>query len=254
MISNLARKIQDFLLDTLFPASCLECGQGEDWLCPKCLKRIEAVSIQVCPYCEKNATAAGTICASCKASLRLKKSPSLDSLLVAARYADVMKLIHVFKYNFVSDIGIILGKLLAESYIKSGQSLPDIIIPIPLHPRRKRWRGFNQAEVLANYMSKNIAPGFQMEMDPDLIRRVRFTRAQMGVKNFTDRRKNISGAFFIPPAAGSKIKGKNILLVDDVATTGSTLLECSRILKKTGAKKVTSIVIARQEFSSTKKP
>lgn len=256
-------KIKNFALDTLFPISCLNCGLPDTWLCPECLAKIPALSSQVCPYCEKITTSSGRICSKCRDGFLTKnKKAPLDALVCATRYKEgnISKLIHLYKYNFVSDLRQPLGKIMIRGILENNLPLPDVIIPIPLHPRRLRWRGFNQSELLANYIAQNLTPGFPIPILSNFIIRARYTRPQMKIKDYKERQKNISGIFTLAKGSTSSdhndrgrlnlqaIKDKNILLIDDVATTGATLFECAKVLKANGAKKVFGIVIARQEI------
>lgn len=235
-------RINDFILDTLFPVSCISCGKDDEWICEKCLNKISLKNIQVCPYCEKRITPNGYTCFDCKKKL------SLDGLLVATSYRDkiISSAIHLYKYRFVEDLSHALGNIILRTISNSDLPLPDIIIPIPLHKRRLRWRGFNQSELLAEYLGKKITPGFPIEVSNNLIRRIRYTEPQMKIKNKLQREKNIRNAFEIPRKISDKIKNKRVLLVDDVITTGATIFECAKMLKKSGAGEVFAIVIARQ--------
>lgn len=172
----------------------------------------------------------------------------MDAIIVSSRYATIgiAKMIHLFKYNFIEDLKIPLGKIMVKSFLNHRISLPDILIPVPLHKRRLRARGFNQSELLADFLGENLAPGINLPVLNDTLSRRRPTPSQMKIKNYKERQKNIQNAFIVLKKA--EIKNKNILLVDDVATTGATLLECARVLKTAGARKVSAIVIARQEF------
>lgn len=245
---NTFQKIKVLLLDTLFPISCVSCNKDDFWLCEPCLQKIQLLEFQVCPKCEKLMTESGKLCQSCK-----NDRPPLDALVVATKYKDnnVSKLIHLFKYNFVEDLHIPLGQLLIKIILKNNIPLPDLIIPIPLHKRRLRWRGFNQSELLANYVSENLTPGFKIPVISNLIIRHKYTSPQMKIGKYSERRKNIQDAFAIhlETKSPSGLKNKKILLIDDIATTGATLFECAKVLKQNGAKKVFAAVIARQEFS-----
>lgn len=140
-----------------------------------------------------------------------------------------------------------MGKILEKSISSSDLPLPEIIIPVPLHPRRLRWRGFNQAEILARHLSENIAPGLALPFETDLLERKKYTDPQMKIKNSGERKRNIKNAFALTNSFDPQIiKNKRVLLVDDIATTGATLFECSKVLKNAGAKEVFGIVIARQ--------
>jgi competence protein ComFC len=233
-----------FILDTLFPIQCISCGHDDIWLCENCFQKIQLLSFQLCPRCEKLITQDGRLCSFCKI-----QKPPLDALIVAARYKEgnISKLVHLYKYSFIENLHAPLGKLLTKALSNSGLSVPDFIIPVPLHPRRKRWRGFNQAELLAGYVGQNLTPGYAIPVFEKYLRRIRYTPAQMKIKDYFQRRKNICDAFSAV-AEPLLIKNKNILLIDDIATTGATLFECARALKQNGAKKVFAAVIARQEI------
>ena len=250
------KQINSFILDTLFPISCLNCNKDGIWLCPECLNKIKLLPEQVCPYCEKNITDAGRVCPACKNKFLDKNAViPLDNLIVASSYKEnnISSLVHLYKYNFIRDLSVPLGKLLIKTILKNNLPLPDLIIPVPLHKKRLRWRGFNQSELLANYIGENITPGFPIPVLSDFIIRKKYTRPQMKIKNYKERQKNIEGIFSVGNnnycSLQDDVARKTILLVDDIATTGSTLFECGKILKKYGAKKVFGLVIARQEVS-----
>ena len=256
MIKNFELKIKNFILDTLFPITCLTCGKDNDWLCPECFSKIKVLDSQVCPYCEKMITDSGQVCPSCREKiLRKDATIPLDNLIVASSYKEnnLSSLIHLYKYNFVRDLSVPLGQLLIKSILQNNLPLPDIIIPLPLHPRRLRWRGFNQSELLANFISENITPGLPIPVFSDLVVRKYYTKPQMKIKNYQERQKNIQNAFALTPLKTptaqnhSPFQNKSILLIDDIATTGATLIECAKILKTCDAKKVSAAVIARQQ-------
>ena len=240
-------------MDTLFPIRCLSCQKEGSFICGDCLQKIRLLSFQICPRCEKLITEQGRLCSFCQ-----KQSPLLDNLVVATRYKEgnISKLVHLYKYNFVEDLRVPLGVLLAKAILKNDLPLPDIIVPVPLHKRRLRWRGFNQSELLAYYVSDNLAPGFTIPVLNDLIARQKYTPPQMKIGKYSERRKNMQDAFQIHPVKSAtggagqfnRVKGKRILIIDDICTTGATLFECAKVLKANGAKKVMAAVIARQEF------
>lgn len=247
-------KIQTFILDTLFPINCLGCGRDGIWLCNECLKRISLLTFQVCPKCEKLITDQGRLCRSCK------NNSDLDALVVATKYKEsgIDKLVHLYKYKFAEDLHIPLGQIMAKSILRSAIPLPDIIIPVPLHSRRLRWRGFNQSLLLAKYIAENLTPGLDIPIFSDLIIRKKYTPPQMKIGKYSERRKNMQDAFEFNHRSNDfkqlqQLKHCNnykVLLVDDIATTGATLFECAKVLKQNGAKKVFGAVIARQEFET----
>lgn len=238
--------MHSFILDTLFPVRCISCRKYGDWLCEKCLKNIKLISEHSCPRCEKVSTNSGTTCLDCRDNF------SLDGLVSAASYHDdtVSEAVHFFKYRFVEDLATPLAELMARSYVDSNNPLPDMIVPVPFHPRRLRWRGFNQAELLARELSEKLAPGINIGVDNNLLLRKKYTRPQMKIKKYRDRIANMRNTF--SSTDDVSLVNKHILLVDDIATTGTTLLECAKILKKLHARKVTALIIARQELKKDK--
>ena len=216
------------------------------------MENIELLSFQICPKCEDSISESGRTCHNCKPS-------NLDGLLVASKYREnnLSKLVHLYKYRFVEDLYIPLGKILVKAILQSRLPLPDLILSVPLHTRRLRWRGFNQSELLAEYISQNLTPGLEIPVGKNLFTRKRYTPPQMKIKKYQERLDNLQNAFEIKKetksplgdlAPTASLHGKTILLIDDIATTGATLLECAKVLKLNGAKKVFSAVLARQEM------
>ena len=142
-----------------------------------------------------------------------------------------------------------MGEILLQTVAKNELPVPDLIIPIPLHPRRLRWRGFNQSEKLADFLGKNLTPGFPILVGNNMLTRTKYTVPQMKIGNYQERKRNVSGIFLITDICKQAFRDKKILLIDDVATTGATLFEAGKILKENGAKKVFGAVIARQEIT-----
>ncbi|HEX7586089.1 MAG TPA: ComF family protein [Patescibacteria group bacterium] len=214
---------------------------------------------QVCPKCERFIIDSGKLCQSCKRTTLKNKDFFLDALAVAAKYREnnLSRVVHFYKYNLVQDLHIPLGRIMAKAFLDNSLPLPDLIVPVPLHPRRLRWRGFNQSELLANYISENLTPGMKIPVLNDLLIRKKHTTPQMKVRKYSERKENIQNAFALNPPLPSgervgvrgKLKNKKILLIDDIATTGATLNECAKVLKNAGAKKVFGLVLARQEIS-----
>jgi ComF family protein len=153
--------------------------------------------------------------------------------------------VHLYKYRFVPDLHKQLGNLMTQALQKTELPIADIIIPIPLHPRRLRWRGFNQSALLAKYVAENLLPQNRLALDENILIRNRYTPPQMGINDYKNRQQNIENAFSV--VNPEQIKNKIVLLIDDIATTGSTIFECARVLKKSGAAEVYAAVIARQE-------
>lgn len=238
------KKAHNLFLDLLFPITCRGCQKNDTWLCNECLAKIIRLESQTCPLCEKNITPDGKTCFSCK------NNCALDGLLVCTSYQEkiIRILIHDFKYRFIENLAVPLGKIMVEKITTSSLPLPNFLIPVPLHPRRLRWRGFNQSLLLAQEISPSIAPGIEIPILKNTLVRIRNTQAQMKIKNHPDRLNNIQQAFSIQDSA--IIQGKTVLLIDDIATTGATLFQCAEILKKNGVRQVYALVIARQEIKT----
>jgi competence protein ComFC len=167
-------------------------------------------------------------------------------LVVATSYKNpaIKNLIHNFKYKFIPEISAPLAKLMVKALIKSDASVPDLIVPVPLHSRRLRWRGFNQSKLLAERISEDLTPLMKIKV-LDVLERKRFTKPQMKISNYRERLENVEDVFILSDKFQlSDIENKNILLVDDISTTGATLQQCAKILKNNGVKKVFTSVIA----------
>lgn len=240
-MNNFHTILLENVLDILFPIQCLGCRKKDTWFCNDCLRKIPFTNEHVCGFCEKVTTPFGQTCLACK-----KHSP-LDALLPATSYQQthVSKAVHLFKYRFIEKLDQFLGILLVNQIRETELPLPDLIIPVPLHKHRLRWRGFNQSALLAKYVSENLLTENILAMEKDVLLRQRWTSPQMEIKDHKERQKNISGAFMVTNK--EKIQDKTILLIDDITTTGSTLFECAKVLKAAGAKYVWAAVVARQE-------
>lgn len=240
---EILKSIENFALEMIFPSQCVCCGKKGPALCNDCTKSIKLLNVQKCPCCEKSITDSGKLCSDCK-----QTDYPIKRLLVATSYKDpeIPKLVHLFKYRFISELQLGLGEILLKALTKNEIEIPNLIIPVPLHPFRLRWRGFNQSELLANYIGKNLTPGFNIEINNEIIKRTRYSAPQMKIKKYSERQKNIFGAFRANPELKNKIQGKKILLVDDICTTGSTLIECAKSLQALNPRSISAIVIARQ--------
>ena len=219
------------VLDILFPKACFGCGKEGVYLCPDCLEK-ERLSSQICPRCFKISIKGGTH-SDCLEPL------GLDGLITFWRYRGaVRRAILAMKYKFASDIARELGRRLAGA-LKSDKTIKGkrVIIPIPIYKRRGNWRGFNQAEEIG----KETANFLDWEFKNILVK-VKPTIPQTGLSR-RQREENLKGSF---GAKGASISNyPNIILLDDVWTTGSTLKEACRILKEEGAEKIWGVAFAR---------
>ena len=153
------------------------------------------------------------------------------------------ELIHLLKYNGVRPAARVLGRMLAESVAGLEPAFEQeavLVIPVPLFKVKRRQREFNQAELIARAALRVLGARFQLE--PDILQRTRDTHSQIGLTSH-QRRENLRGAFAV--ARAQEVTGREVLLVDDVYTTGTTATECSRVLRKAGASRVWVATVAR---------
>jgi len=221
----------DFVLDLLFPKRCVSCGKFGGYICSTCFLKIEFVENPVCPECQRQAIGGRT-------HPGCSRRFGLDGLVVSCKYrGPIRKAIKKIKYRFAADIHKILVSLIADSIWRFSLPKNIILVPIPLHKLRRNWRGFNQAELLASDLAKRFEENFL----PNLLVRTVDTLTQVGLSR-DERRKNIKGAFVVNQ--NLKIKNQNFILVDDVFTTGSTMMEAAKVLKKAGAREVWAMAVA----------
>ncbi|MDI6726232.1 MAG: ComF family protein [Smithellaceae bacterium] len=231
------------LADLVFPPLCIGCASVIDGrrplpLCPSCLDLVRRISSPLCSTCGTPfATEAGEdhLCGECAIA-----PPPFQLARSWARYeTHVMTAIHQFKYQGKTFWGKILGQVMAEATYP-GLNLADysLVLPVPLHRRRLRERGFNQSLLLARV----IASFHRLRLDFTSLRRIIHTPEQTKLGR-EEREKNVRRAFAVQDPR--QIKGESIILVDDVFTTGSTVRECSRTLLGSQAERVAVLTAAR---------
>jgi ComF family protein len=169
----------------------------------------------------------------------LAHPPAYDRARAVAHFTGSMRtLVHQFKYADRHDGQTLFARWLAEAGRDLRPGL-DLIVPVPLSRLRLLLRHFNQAAVLAGALSREIG----VAVDPMLLKRTRWTRSQVGMTR-EQRRRNTAGAFKVPTHRRAGLSGRNILLVDDVITTGATVDACARTLKRAGAARVDVLALA----------
>jgi ComF family protein len=226
-----------------FPSFCKICGRllekpGERILCRDCLERIELSRSPKCPFCGKLYEGAGEshACGACAAS-----PPSFSRHRSAGRYRGVLKdVLLLLKYGKCRPLAPILGKAIHESLRRDGELWRDVdlIVPVPLYKKRRRERGFNQSADIARDIGRRTG----IPVAHKVLQKIRSTPPQTSLER-RDRIENVRGAY----AVGRKraVEGRIVLLVDDVYTTGSTLGECTRVLRGAGAAEVRAVTVAQ---------
>ncbi len=212
------------------PHTCLLCGtaSGQHRVCAACDADLPRHRMPQCPQCALP-TPQGEVCGHC-----LKRPPAFDQSLAAFTYAYPLdRLIPALKYGGRLAIAPVLGEALAQAV--AGRQV-DMLIPMPLHPARLRQRGFNHAREIARAAAMHL----EVALDTGACRRIRDTPPQVALA-YVERRRNVRGAF----ECQTGLAGKRIALIDDVMTTGTSLDEVAKTLKRAGAAWVECWVVAR---------
>jgi len=230
------------LLDILFPKRCVRCKKVGEYICSDCFARISFDTHLICLVCGKSSIE-GLTHPTCRGKY------TIAGAFCGVVYKDIVKkLLYQFKYQpYLTDLQPILSELLYESLIQQHpfmqaiQSQP-VLVPIPLSQKRLKQRGYNQAEIFAQGLSKKL--GLRVE---HILIRSRETRPQFGLSK-QDRQDNMKDAFEVNAKFTSQnTKVNSALLVDDILTTGSTLYEAAKILKKNGFERVWGVAFAREQ-------
>jgi len=246
-------KFLNWCLDLIFPKYCLGCGLEGSYVCQTCFDSLLMCLSAHCFICGRRSPS-GFACDTC----RHKKRSALAGILVAADWKNLLlrQIIYEYKYRFVKELVDPLSRLMInflehsepESWrIDQSINYPTdklVLIPVPLHGRRFAWRGFNQAELLA----QKISPRFNVPPAKNILIRSRHTLPQQTIANQKTRTENIKNAFAIFPKLKTEnnfLKDKIVILIDDICTTGATLEDCARALKPLGPKEIWGLVIAR---------
>jgi ComF family protein len=223
-------------LDWLYPPKCGGCEQlGERW-CQNCQTSVERLVTLICPVCGQN-NAGDIVCPRC-----LSNPPHYVALRSWAIFAGkIRNALHRLKYHRDVSLGEALSRPLFD-YFQQLNWPVDLIVPVPLGAERMVSRGYNQAELLARPMA--LATGLPYRTNA--LWRSRETRSQVGL-SATERHQNVSGAFC---AKSELVAGRNVLVIDDVTTTGATLDSCAAALLDAGAQSVYGMTMARASFVS----
>ena len=205
----------------MFPSFCVGCKKEGSFLCDECKEKIEIL----------------------KTPSHFPEKSKVEKFYCATEYRQetIEKLISSFKYKFIKDIKNELGDLVISHLELTGfvKNENQVLLPVPLHKKRLHWRGFNQSEALA----ENIGNYFNIPVVTNVLLRTKYTEHQTLRQNRKERVRNIRGAF---SCKNSKvIENKEVILIDDVVTSGTTLKECAKELSKYDIKKIFAIVVAK---------
>lgn len=220
-------------LDFIFPQRCVFCDAiCREPICPACRETVSFISPPFCTICGVPFKSEAINSHACGDCMREKRYFSWARGVLVYNDASA-KAIQRFKYKRDTTYSRALGSIISGC---SGVEGFDVVMPVPLHIKRLRERGFNQSLLLA----KEVGKRHRIMVDPFALKRIRWTVPQVNLSG-KERELNVKGAFEVQ----KDVKGKRILLVDDVYTTGATVRECSKVLKKNGAKDVCILTLAR---------
>lgn len=239
-------RVADGIANLLFPDSCFACSSSltrrrDCGLCPACREKLCALRITppLCPCCglpyPSEAGEGNHLCSAC-----VLRPPPFSSARSFGFYRGELSLaIQEFKFRGRRNLAGILAQGLAECFVSTWSMHEfDLIVPVPLHRRRERERGFNQSALLA----RSLAPLVGIAWEGRGLVRIRDTAPQVGLSDFA-RAGNVSGAFL--RRSSRSFEGKSVLLLDDVMTTGATAASAAATLRKAGSRRVCVLTVAR---------
>jgi ComF family protein len=243
LLSRKVKVLASSLLDFFLPRRCAGCqqrwlGENDPGWCPSCLDELFWIQSPLCPCCGRpyldSPTSHDHLCGEC-----LQDAFVFDTARSAAEYAGtVRQRIHQLKFGGQLHWVPPLVDLLVQAGHHQDMTAADLLVPVPLHPKRLSQRGFNQAGLLARDYGKRLG----IEVRFDLLERTSWTVPQTHL-NREERLQNVKGVFRAPRP--DRIEGRTVLVLDDVFTTGSTLNECARVLKAAGAAEAHAVTVGR---------
>ena len=230
-------QLKTSFLDLLFPLRCLGCGREGSLICSSCCQSLPRIKQ---PFCQRCGTplSEGNLCPTC-----ISHPLTIDGIRSVFLFGGTIRLaIHQLKYRHIKAMAAPLGELLAD-YLRSYPLPGEVVVPVPLHPKRVRERGYNQASLLAIEMGKLTG----LPADEGSLLRIRDTVTQARTASAAERRSNVRDAF----VCRQGLHGEKILLIDDVCTTGATLDACATALRAAGAGSIWGLTVASEMFPSS---
>ncbi|MFC1990609.1 double zinc ribbon domain-containing protein [Chloroflexota bacterium] len=226
-------KLKGTALDLLFPKRCIGCGKEGDFICPSCRQSLPRIMPPICPKCGRPQPS-GILCPGC-----VRWQTEIDGIRSPFIFDGVMRqTIHQLKYQNLRALSALLAQMMWD-YLVANPVPAEVLVPVPLHPKRLRERGYNQSSLVAREMGKFL----NLTVIDDCLIRQRHAIPQARTSSVEERRSNIAGAFI---CVDRRLRGKQVLLIDDVSTSGATLDACAAAAKATGAASVWGLVIARE--------
>jgi ComF family protein len=225
--------IQDKIIDFFFPQRCIGCGKFGALLCANCCQKLPKILPPFCQKCGRHESS-GVLCSSCWG-----QRTAIDGIRSTFRFDGTVRLaIHALKYRSVKLMADYLAGLMAD-YLRENRLPGDILVPVPLHNRRLRERGYNQSVLLAQKLGKIAS----LPVIENQLYRLKDSLPQARTGTVEERRRNVEKAFVSRKEA---VFGKQLILIDDVCTSGATLEACAAALKAAGAVSVWGFTLARE--------
>ncbi len=221
------------MINFFFPRRCVGCGKTGDFLCASCGQKLPRLLSPFCQKCGKPELS-GTLCATCWGW-----HSQITGIRSPFRFEGIIRLaVHELKYNNLKAISGCLAMLMAD-YFRDHTMQGEVLVPVPLHPRRLRQRGYNQSGLLARELGRLIS----LPVVEDSLYRLKDSSPQARADTVEDRRKNVRGAF---ACRDKKLRKRHVILIDDVCTSGATLEACATALKAARALSVWGLTLARE--------
>ena len=228
MLKDFSRGILNFVL----PPVCVCCNnvldKNFDFVCSSCLAKLKKVDASHNIWGDR--------------VHRVSFEGNALSLFWFVEGTEIQRILHALKYSRMKSIGTLFGKMLGEEIAGRYGGHYDFAVPVPLHKSRLRERTYNQS----SYICRGIGGALNIQPLEKCLKRTRYTKTQTKL-SINEREENVRNAFELNQKFNGLIRGKNIVLVDDVITTGSTILECARVLKNSGCGEITICSIALAE-------
>ena len=224
-------KLKGIALNLLFPQWCLGCGKEGDFICHSCRRSLPRIMPPICPRCGRPSS---ILCPSC-----VGWRAEIDGIRSPFRFDGVIRqAIYQLKYKNLRALIVPLAQLLYDYFLTNPLS-GEVLVPVPLHQKRLRERGYNQSYLLAQELGKQI----NLPVVDGCLIRLRHGQPQARTSTLEERRSNVAEAF---TCRDQRLRGKSVLLIDDVSTSGATLDACAVALKAAGATSVWGLVLARE--------
>ena len=226
-------RLSENIVDFLFPSRCIGCGKWGNLLCAHCINRLPRITVPVCTKCGRPESS-GPFCPNCWGW-----DSQIDGIRSPFRFdGTIRQAIYELKYHNIRAISIQVASLLHQYLIQN--PLPvDVLVPVPLHRQRFKYRGYNQSELIA----KKLGDFSNIHVVIDCLRRCRNSLPQARTESVNERRANVQNAFM---CCNRRLAGKHVLLIDDVCTSGVTLEACATALKLADASTVWGLTLARE--------